>query len=167
MKIITDSREQRNQHILQEFSKQDIPFKVKKLNFGDYSIEGHEDKIMIERKAHLTELAGCFCKGRTRFEAEFIRAYEAGAKIILLIEEHNGREKMIYRRELDKIKSLTDEERWKKTWRSNFTAVSMIASLDSWIKKYNISLIFCKKSETGKKIVEILKSYIQDNSIMI
>lgn len=167
MKIICDSREQRNAHILESFNNQGILFKVKKLHFGDYSMENYENSIIIEKKKDLTELAGNFCKGRERFEAEFIRATEAGAKIYLLIEEHNGREKMIYRRELDKIKVLTDEERWKKTWRSNFRAESMIASLGSWKEKYNLEIVFCKKSETGKKIIEIFESYIQNNNIMI
>lgn len=112
MKIITDTREIRNQHILAEFSKQDTSFKIKKLHFGDYSIEGHENNIIIERKASLTELAGNFCKGRKRFEAEFIRAKEAGAKIYLLIEDSESREKMLLRRDLEKCKNTQEKKQF-------------------------------------------------------
>jgi ERCC4-type nuclease len=162
MQIITDTREIRNQHILAEFSKHGIPFKVKKLFAGDYTIAGYENKILIERKSSLTELSGNFCKGRKRFESEFIRAMEAGAKIYLLIEDEQGREKLLLRRELDKDKSLTAEERQKKTWRSNFCANSFINSLASWKEKYNLEIKFVKKQESGKEILNIFTKYLEE-----
>ena len=160
MKIITDTREQRNQHILEKINKAEIPFKIKKLDFGDYSIENYENKVVIERKATLTELAGCFCKGRTRFASEFERAIEAGAKVYLLIEDEKAREKMLLRREMDKDSTLEKEKVFKKTWRSNFTANSMIASIQSWKIKYNFEIIFCSKKESGNKIIEVFQNYI-------
>ena len=46
---------------------------VKKLNVGDYSIEGFEDKIAIERKS-MTDLFGTLGKGHKRFKKELERA---------------------------------------------------------------------------------------------
>ena len=163
MKIITDTREQRNQKILECITSKGIPFKVKKLDFGDYSIEGYETRIIIERKNSLTELANCFCSGRKRFEAEFMRAKDADAKIFLLIEDEKGREKMLLRRELDKKQSLTPKERQKKTWQSNFTANSMIGSIRSWKEKYNFEIIFCDKKTTGIIIVNLFQKYLDES----
>jgi ERCC4-type nuclease len=161
MRIITDSREQRNQQILESISNHGIPFKVKKLEFGDYSIEGFESDIMIERKRNLTELAANFCTGRKRFENEFVKAKQCNAKIYLLIEDEKGKEKMLLRKELDSNASLTQADRQKKTWRSNFTANSMIASISSWKKKYEFEVIFCSKKESGSIIVNLFKQYLE------
>ena len=45
---------------------------VKKLNTGDYSVAGLEDKITIERKS-LVDLYGSCGSGRERFEREIVR----------------------------------------------------------------------------------------------
>ena len=155
-----------------------IKFKVKKLHQGDYSLEGHENNIIIERKANLLELCGNFCQGRKRFEREFIRAKEAGAKIYLLIEDSQGREKMLLRRTYDKyIQKVNNEWVWvendmfpgmtlkkalNKTWSSYYTANSMIASLTSWKEKYNLNIEFCDKKESGAKIIEIFEEYLKE-----
>lgn len=168
--ILSDSREQRNQHVLEALNQDGIKFKSKGLKFGDYSFSfdgtSYEKEVILERKATLTELAGNFCSGRKRFEAEFIKATEAGAKVILLVEDADGREKMILRRTLDADKSLTADARQKKTWRSNFTANSMIASIASWKEKYNFSIIFCNKKETAGQMLKSFYEYFvgKDNN---
>ena len=165
MKIITDSRENRNQKVLEAFCRKGIDFKVKKLDFGDYSIEGHENKIIVERKGSLTELAGNFCQGRTRFEAEFIRAKEAGAKMYLLIEDEKARDKMALRQKMDTDK-VPDKIKFAKTWRSGFSGNSMVASILSWMKKYEFEIIFCSKGKSGEKIIEIFNAYLKQNSTL-
>ena len=40
---------------------------------GDYTIEGHEHQVAIERK-ELGDLIGCLCSGRDRFKRELERA---------------------------------------------------------------------------------------------
>jgi ERCC4-type nuclease len=162
MRIITDTRENRNQRILEAFCLKGIDFKVKKLEFGDYSIEGYEDKICIERKQNLTELAGNFTNGRARFEAEFIRAMEAGAKMYLLIEDEKSRDKMALRQAMDTQK-VEDKIKFAKTWRSQFSGNSMVASIVSWMKKYNFDIIFCSKGKSGEKIIEIFNNYLRQN----
>lgn len=61
--IVTDSREK-------------APLwsdKIKCLRVGDYSIEGYEDKVAIERKS-LADLAGTLGKGHARFRKEMEKA---------------------------------------------------------------------------------------------
>ncbi len=55
MKIIRDTREQ-NGFFVDDFTRGNIVVIDKKLNAGDYSIEGLEDKVSIERKATTGEL---------------------------------------------------------------------------------------------------------------
>lgn len=68
MIIIRDTRE-----------KQPLSFKnqtiVKKLETGDYSLEGLEDKITVERKGSITEVYNNFTEKRFWNEMERIRSY--------------------------------------------------------------------------------------------
>ena len=54
--------------------------------FMEYSRHEVSAPIVVERKMNLDELAGCFTRSRKRFEAEFARAKENGARIYLLVE---------------------------------------------------------------------------------
>ena len=100
MIVLVDSREQKNAHILEYFQRQGIPYEVEKLDYGDYSCKlpasaaGRDiyfhDSIVIERKNSLEEISGNLSKGRERFEAEFLKARNAGAKIYLMIESPLG-----------------------------------------------------------------------------
>ena len=57
---------------------------VRKLDTGDYSIEGLEDKVCIERKASVVELANNVGISRRRFEAEIERMKEFPHKFLVL-----------------------------------------------------------------------------------
>lgn len=62
--IIADSREQ---------LPYDLPGATRgTLSTGDYSIEGYEDKVAIERKT-LADFLGCVGRGRDRFQRELER----------------------------------------------------------------------------------------------
>ena len=68
-KIVIDSREK---NLLWKPDKNHI---VAKLDTGDYSIFGYEDKISIERKSAM-DLVGTLTKGHDRFKRELLRAKE-------------------------------------------------------------------------------------------
>lgn len=70
MKIIVDSREQTPWSF--DFYPQ-IETVSKKLETGDYSIEGLEDKFTIDRKACVAEIANNIGIDKKRFEAELER----------------------------------------------------------------------------------------------
>ena len=79
--IVTDTREQH------PFSFEGYPVEVKPraLPTGDYSLDGFEDRIAIERKA-AGDLLSCMTGGRERFtrELERLRGYEAAAVVVEL-----------------------------------------------------------------------------------
>lgn len=79
IKIVIDSREQ--EPFL--FKGYDVELHFGTLTTGDYSLEGFEENICLERKI-LGDLIGCFTTGRERFkhEMERMRGYESCAIII-------------------------------------------------------------------------------------
>ena len=75
MVILCDSKDKKNEHILEEFDKQKIEYKTKSLKTGDYSFlikacpelgfqydTYFTDELCIERKNSLSELAGNLAK---------------------------------------------------------------------------------------------------------
>lgn len=86
--IIIDSREQKpldfsDLHIRGIKSLEVI---IKKLDEGDYSYQGFEDKVFIERKS-CADLYGTIFQGRERFERELDRVIEKDYKYRYLIIE--------------------------------------------------------------------------------
>ena len=96
MVCLVDSREQDTPRLRARIEQIGCECAREALPFGDYSakfpLDNGEwftlaDKVSIERKMHIDELCQCYCNGRERFEREFERAKEAGAKIYMLIED--------------------------------------------------------------------------------
>ena len=98
--IIFDTREQKNQHILDYFDKKKIKTKRQKIDEGDYagmipanpSMGIYRDlyfNVAVERKNSVDELVGSI-KSADRFENEFDRAKRKGIDIFLVVEEENG-----------------------------------------------------------------------------
>lgn len=111
LKMIVDSRERSWDHIrnIWDIKKIDYYIKDKGLKTGDYSIAvqtpkgeviSFEDKVVIERKACLTELCGNLTDnrdsaGKNRFIRELERAKKNNIKLILLIEDSQGYDKAL------------------------------------------------------------------------
>ena len=140
--IIADSREQVNGHVTGYFDKRKVAYTTRKLDTGDYSaMIGDmtlEHDVVIEKKNGLDEIAGNFTVDRQRFENEFTRAKADGLKVFLLIENASWSDILLH------------------NYRSKLTPKSLIASLFSWQVRFNITIIFCKPSETGQIIYGIL-----------
>lgn len=136
MKILIDTREKKNSHIAAALEGRKCPFKPHKLNYGDYTCEydtdtnkciSFENKVVIERKANLDELAGNITKGRDRFEREFLRAKADNAKVYLMIE------------------SGSYEDIKNHCYRSMLPPNAYLNTLFSWQEKYNITITFTTK----------------------
>ena len=103
-KILTDSREKRNEYILQAFKKHNVEYEIKKLNFGDYAIQdetGFRPNLVIERKASLDELIGNIFEkcdegiSKNRIHKEFTRAIATDTRVLVLIEDSEWYEKLL------------------------------------------------------------------------
>jgi ERCC4-type nuclease len=140
--IICDTREQVNENITGYLDSKKIPHITRKLDTGDYSaMIGDmtlEHDLVVEKKNGLDEIAGNFTVDRKRFEDEFTRAKAEGLKVFLLIENATWSDILLH------------------NYRSKLKPQSLIASLLSWQVRFNITIMFCKPSETGQIIYGIL-----------
>lgn len=132
--ILVDTREQKNEHILQYLDKAGVGYKKKALAYGDYSFfipadesldiprDLYFDKeIIVERKGSLEELSNNLTKERDRLEKEFCLAPEH--KVLL-------------------IENATYEDMVTGKYDSKYNNKSFWASLHSFWHKYNIPAFF-------------------------
>lgn len=146
--VLCDSREQVNKEITSYFERNGVQHVTRALETGDYSVmlgdSTFEDEVVIERKANLDEIAGNFTNGRDRFEREFIRAKANGTKMFLIIENASWSDILIH------------------NYRSNLKPQSFLATLLSWQARFNITIVFCKPSETGQIIYSTLYYWVRN-----
>lgn len=147
--IICDTREKKNQHVLRYFDQREIPYKVEKLDTGDY-MDSDSNRITIDRKQNLDELCGnLFSPDRSRFWREVRRAKDEGIQMIVLIEQGG------------KIKTLNDVPKW----RGKYTKVSGYRLYNEICRchiAYGVEFLFCDKRSTGKRIAELLAKGADD-----
>jgi len=112
------------------------------LTTGDYSIDGHEDKICIERKS-AADLFSSTGKGRERFEREFerMRAYQYAA---LVIET-----------DLKGIVRTPPE-------RSAMLPKAVFRTLISWSVKYDVTIWPCPNRHFAEKCCYLLLKFYWD-----
>ena len=152
MKIIIDSREKKCDHIKAWFERNGIEYEVKKLDVGDFMIDGN-GKISVDRKRNLSELSRNLTNkaDHSRFWKEVRRAREKGIKLYILCE-HGG-----------KIKSIQDVAQWH----DKYSGVSGRHLMDEIYRvhiSYSVEFIFCSKRQTAKKIFQILSQNIDKNN---
>lgn len=151
MVIIVDTREKPRAivRILAEFDRQGVKYVRRALNFADY-FNPEKPDVIIDRKQNLLEVAGNVVQERKRFLREVERCNRAGCHMIVLIE-HSPR-----------IRKLEDVIGWKNPrLKVSPLAVSgerLFRILKAMEIKYGIEWQFCGKAQTGKRIIEILRS---------
>ena len=143
MVICVDSREKKNSHILAWFDKHGIEYEVKKLDVGDYMIDG--GAISVDTKRSIDELSTNMLNraDHSRFWREVRRAKDTGIKLIILIESNKYTD----------IPSLID-------WKSKYSGVNGRSLIDAIYRahiSYGVEFIFCSKRATGRRIVELLQ----------
>ena len=143
---IFDTREKKNGHIKSYFDRHGIPFKVQKLDEGDYQIDGKPGRT-VDRKQNLQEMYNCVVNDKSRFMKEVRRCHEKRIKLYVLIE-HGGQ-----------IKSLADVPKWVPKY-GTVSSREIGVRLYRLHISYGVDFVFCDKRSTGKKIVEILNSEI-------
>lgn len=137
--ILVDTREQKNEWIINYFDEKKIPYKIKKLDHGDYSYfipkndelniprELYMDQIVaVERKANLEELSGNMTTDRERLEKEF-SLYKG--KMHLLIE------------------NASYDDIYNNNYKTQYNKKSYMGSLHSFALRYDLSIMFMPKKE--------------------
>lgn len=148
--VIKDSREQEG-YTFERFSSRYHECKgmiVRKLDTGDYSIEGLEDKICIERKARVSELAINLGKDKRRFMNEIERMKEFPFKFLVL--EFSLEDVMDFPERSD-----IPEEKWSSIVITNKYMLKMLIEFQMYD---DIHVIFCGNKKNAKLVVSsILK----------
>lgn len=143
-----DSREHwthpgsRDRHLKDYFDRHGILYRVEKLDVGDYMLDG--GSLVIDRKSGLQELSTNLTNAadNARFMREVRRAYNAGIKLVFLVEQHG-------------ITCHDDVA----VWRSKHTGVSGAELLKRMFRlemAYGVRFFFCDKRSCGRRIMEIL-----------
>lgn len=146
MIIVQDTREQYPWDFT--FYEQCTAMKVEKLKTGDYSIEGLEDVITIERKRTTAEIAMNVGSDRHRFQAELERMSTFKYKYI------------ICEFTMDKVLSFPygstiPPKRWPQL---RLTGRFLAKCLLSYKEKYGIEVIYCcDEKEASGKAMELLE----------
>ena len=143
--IVVDTRENKNQHILDYLRKKEVPIKLKALKTGDYSafiprneeLGIHRDLYLngcIERKNSIDEITGNLGKDkRSAFENELIRA--SLNPFVLIVEDKDGYEKIL-----------------KGEYRSQYSPQALLGSLKTFEVRYGFSMVFMDKLLSGNYI---------------
>ena len=141
-KIIRDTREKKGHGWYFRATAECDGMDVKKLDTGDYSIEGYEDMIMVERKS-ISDLWNSLLQGRERFMKEMDRAKEIPARYLII--------------------EGTMKDVQKGTRYSIVKGDTMIANLISLEQKYGIHVIFTdKRKDVAQRYVRgLLKKLYQ------
>ncbi|KAF6604301.1 MULTISPECIES: ERCC4 domain-containing protein [Bacillus] len=143
MVIIVDTREQKNQHVLEYLRKKKALIKFKGMKTGDYSamIPKNEEygisrdmylNAAIERKNGVDELVQSI-KDRSRFENELIRA--SRHPFTLLVEDLEGYQKIL-----------------NGKYRSKYEPKALLGSLKTFEVRYGFSTVFISPNATGNYI---------------
>lgn len=152
--ITVDSRERKWEHIEKYFVKTGIKYEQRKLDVGDYALDGNK-KLVIDRKQHLGELLTNLCsEDNSRFWRELRRASQQGIKILFLVEQNsvtvNGQKR--------ELKTIGDVAR--SGWQSKYSRATCSMLADKMFKAsmaYGCEWMFCDKRVTGKTIIDLLK----------
>lgn len=150
--LLIDTREKPKaiESILATFEAEGVPVARTKLLFGDYA-DYNRPGIVVDRKQNIAELAKNVTVDRQRFVAELDRAKAANAKLVILVEQnrYKDRDRWI------SVKDISDLMLWSNP-HTKIRGEKVFRVLSELIYKYNISVIFCDKRVTGKRILEII-----------
>lgn len=118
-----------------------------KLFVADYTLPT-DQRVCIDTKQDIQELCSNVVQDHKRFRDELLRAADVGIKVIVLVEHGAG------------IRTLDDVPNWvNPRLKESPLAVSgerLYKILKAMEYTYNVRFEFCKKSETGQRIMELL-----------
>jgi len=116
---------------------------VSGLKTGDYSVDGFQDRITVERKS-LTDLYGSIGTGRDRFEREMARMYSMDFAAVVV--------------EADWTTIIKNPPS-----RSKLKPVSVFATILAWMQRYNVHWLTCPNREFAERATHrILDRWYRD-----
>lgn len=136
--IIVDTREQ------QPWTFEEYVVANKKLDTGDYSIEGLQDFFAIERKKSINEIANNIVEPRFKD----VLARLAQLKYSFLLLEFGMTDVLYY-----PVGSNLPKKMWDKV---RITPAFIMKNILDWQLKYNINVLFCNNASNAEKTAEYI-----------
>lgn len=160
MVIMIDSREKARaiQKIVAEFDSRGIAHPTSKLYVADY-MNLDNPRIVVDRKQNLLELCSNVTQDHERFRNELLRAQNSGIKIIFLVEHGDGiecLEDVIFWQNPRRFKRKKIDGKWQTVETKATTGETLYNICTTLQSRYGCEFEFCRKEETGRRIVEIL-----------
>lgn len=149
--ILTDTRQQKEKHILKEFDNQGILHLKTTLPSGDYMALRWRNgmyldySILIDTKKDLLEI--CYNLCRKSEHERLIREVETGQKL--------GCKKFVFLIGENEIKSADDIKKWRSKY-TKVTGEKLLKIMITFSKHHNCNFIFVSKEKMGTKIIELL-----------
>lgn len=161
--VLLDTREQKYQHITDNFESLDVRWRREKIDQGDYSacIESNaatkaligdrdwyfDKEVVIERKASIDELAGNFKEpDRTRLATEMITLKANNIKLYFFVEDPKF-----------------DLNIRKGNYRSEYKPKALYESIKSFEARYNFQIRPVDKALIGSEIYHTLKNFVRES----
>ena len=150
MVIQIDTREKQKaiRQIIRTFDAKGVKHYTSKLFVGDYMALDNP-RVIVDRKQNLLEVCNNVCQDHERFRAELKRAADYGIKLIILVEHGEG------------IASLEDVIFWQNPRLARspkaISGERLYKTMRTIERKYGCKFAFCSKSDTGRKIIELLQ----------
>lgn len=172
--VIIDTREKPRaiSKIEKYFDDNGIRHISSKMYCGDYQLLSNGKKV-VDRKQSLSEVCSNLTQQHERFRSEAERAIDAGIELVVLVE-HGGN-----------IRCIDDVKRWINPRRFAYcrkhgistrgniemniaefmshggqrqptTGEQLYKTMLTMTRKYKIRWDFCRKEDTGRRIIEIL-----------
>ena len=144
MLIQIDTREKPEaiKGIIKAFNSAGVDHIRSKLYVGDY-MSYDNPRTVIDRKKSMRELATNCTSERKRVEAELQRAKQHNIKVIFLVEEP--------------MNNYASIMHWTpKDGQGTVTGYTIYRVISAWMYHYGCEFVFCRRSETGRKIIELL-----------
>jgi hypothetical protein len=151
--ILTDTRQQKESHIIKEFDKQKIMHIRTTLESADYMAIRYDEErgfykdysILIDTKKDLEEISSNLCNSQNheRIKREIQRAKDLGCKDFIFLIANN------------KIKTLDDLKQWRSK-RTRVTGEILAKVMKTMKERYNVRFIIVPKKDLGKRIIELL-----------
>ena len=146
--IIEDTRQQAGKHEQKHkhFEAEGVAVIRSKLPVGDYALA---PRISVDTKAGLYEIAANLCGDfaeRQRFTKECKAARMIGCELVVLVE--NGK--------YNKPRDLIGREIKLKSGQT-IKGEQLYRAMEITAARYGVRFEFCKPSETGRRILEILR----------
>lgn len=164
MIIQQDTRQKKQHHKAKEkwFEEHGIRVINSKLLVGDYMIP--TGNISVDTKQNIGELYSNLIQQHARFRAECELSQELGIKLYILVENEDG------------INEIKDILKWKnpqyfrylkmqrqgvkaKPPATNQQIMKMLLTME---KKYDVTFLFCRPYQSGRKVFELLGGTDED-----